>query len=99
MVWKLLLDYFENSIFERLICSWLMPALWPSLAYSIGGKAHTEKTSPTDRSYCSKKLTATHAKNVAPKLEMYAAYHLIVKNDSYLCPRKFTLRADDQALS
>ena len=30
---------------------------------------------------------------------MYAAYHFIVKNHSYLCPRKFTLRVDNQALS
>ena len=30
---------------------------------------------------------------------MYAAYYFIVKNHSYLCPRKFTLRVDNQALS
>ena len=46
-----------------------------------------------------KKLTATRAKYGAPQLEMYAAYHFIVKNHSYLCPRKFTLRVDTQALS
>ena len=36
--------------------------------------------------YGSKKLTAIQAKYGAPKLEMYAAYHFIVKNYSYLCP-------------
>ena len=30
---------------------------------------------------------------------MYAAHHCIVKNHSYLCLRKFTLRVDNQALS
>ena len=40
--------------------------------------------------YGSKKLTTTQAKYGAPKLKMYAAYHFIVKNHSYLCPRKFT---------
>ena len=30
---------------------------------------------------------------------MYDAHHFIVKNDSYHCPRKFTLRVDNQALS
>ena len=30
---------------------------------------------------------------------MFAAYYFIVKNHSYLCPRKFTLRVDNQALS
>ena len=49
--------------------------------------------------YGRKKLTATQAKYGAPKLEMYAAYHFIVKNHSYLCPRTFTLRVDNQALS
>ena len=29
---------------------------------------------------------------------MYAAYYFILKNHSYLCPRKFTLRVDNQAL-
>ena len=48
--------------------------------------------------YGSKNLTATQAKYGAPKLEMHAAYHFIVKNHSYLCPRKFTLRVDNQAL-
>ena len=47
----------------------------------------------------SKKLTSTQAKYGAPKLEMYAAYYFILKNHSYLCPRKFTLRVDNQALS
>ena len=30
---------------------------------------------------------------------MFAAYYFIVKNHRYLCPRKFTLRVDNQALS
>ena len=30
---------------------------------------------------------------------MFAAYYFIVKYHSYLCPRKFTLRVDNQALS
>ena len=47
--------------------------------------------------YGSKKLTATQAKYGAPKLELHAAYHFIVKNHSYLCPRNF--RVDNQALS
>ena len=49
--------------------------------------------------YGSKKLTAMQAKYGAPKPELYAAYHFIVKNHSYLCPRKFTLGVDNQALS
>ena len=49
--------------------------------------------------YGSKKLTTTQAKYGAPKLEMFAAYYFIVKNHSYLCLRKFTLRVDNQALS
>ena len=47
----------------------------------------------------SKKLTTTQAKYCAPKHEMYAAHHFILKYHSYLCPRKFTLRVDNQALS
>ena len=49
--------------------------------------------------YGSKKLTTTQAKYGAPKLEMFAAYYFILKNHIYLCPRKFTLRVDNQALS
>ena len=30
---------------------------------------------------------------------MYAAYYFILRNHSYLCPRKFTLRVDNQALA
>ena len=47
----------------------------------------------------SKKLTSTQAKYGAPKLEFYAAYYFILKNHSYLCPRNFKLRVDNQALS
>ena len=46
----------------------------------------------------SKKLTSPQAKYCAPKLEMYAAYYFILRNHSSLCPRKFTLRVDNQAL-
>ena len=49
--------------------------------------------------YGSKKLNATQAKDGAPKLELYAAYYFILKNHSYLCPRKVTLRVDNQALA
>ena len=49
--------------------------------------------------YGSKKLTANQAKHGAPKQETYAAYHFIVKNHSYRCPRKFTLTVNNQALS
>ena len=73
-------------------------------AVAISGILHQWQGPPGERRlrpilYGSKKLTATKAKYGAPKLEMYAAYHLIVKNHSYLCPRKFTLRVDNQALS
>ena len=44
-------------------------------------------------------MNVTQAKYGAPKLEMYAAYYFILKNHSYLCARKFTLRVDNQALS
>ena len=73
-------------------------------AVAISGILHQWQGQPGERRlrpivYGSKKLTATQAKYGAPKLEMYAAYHFIVKNHSYLCPRKFTLRVDNQALS
>ena len=71
---------------------------------AISGILHRWQSPPGERRlrpivYGTKKLTATQAKYGAPKLEMYAAYHFIVKNHSYLCPRKFTLRVDNQALS
>ena len=73
-------------------------------AVAISGILHQWQGPPRERRlrpivYGSKKLTATQAKYRAPKLEMYAAYHFIVKNHSYVCPRKFTLRVDNQALS
>ena len=73
-------------------------------AVAISGILHQWQGLPGERRlrpilYGSKKLTATQAKYGAPKLEMYAAYHFIVKNHSYLCPRKFTLRVDNQTLS
>ena len=73
-------------------------------AVAISGILHQWQGPPGGRRYRpivfgSKKLTATQAKYGAPKLEMYAAYHFIVKNHSYLCPWKFTLRVDIQALS
>ena len=73
-------------------------------AVAISGILHQWQGPPGERRlspilYGSKKLTATQAKYGAPELEMYAAYHFIVKNHSYRCPRKFTLRVDNQALS
>ena len=73
-------------------------------AVAISGILHQWQGPPGERRlhpilHGSKKLTATKAKYGAPKLEMYAAFHFIVKNHSYLCPRKFTLRVDNQALS
>ena len=73
-------------------------------AVAIAGILHQWQGPPGDRRlkpivYGSKKLTTTQAKYGAPKLEMFAAYYFIVKNHSYLCPRKFTLRVDNQALS
>ena len=71
---------------------------------AISGILHQWQGPPGQRRlrpnvYGIKKLTTTLAKYGAPKLEMYAAYYFIVKNHSYLCPRKFTLRVDNQALS
>ena len=73
-------------------------------AVAISGILHQWQGAPGERRlrpiiYGSKKLTTTQAKNGAPKLEMFAAYYFIVKNHSYLCPRKFTLRVDNQALA
>ena len=73
-------------------------------AVAISGILHQWQGPPGERRlrpifYGSKKLTTTQAKYGARKLEMYAAYYFIVKNHSYLCPRKFTLRVDNQALS
>ena len=73
-------------------------------AVAISGILHQWQGAPGERrlrpiTYGSKKLTTTQAKYGAPKLEMFAAYYFIVKNHSYLCPRKFTLRVDNQALS
>ena len=71
---------------------------------AISGILHQWQGPPESRKlrpivFGSKKLTSTQAKYGAPKLEMYAAYYFILKNHSYLCPRKFTLRVDNQALS
>ena len=73
-------------------------------AVAISGILHQWQGAPGERRlrpiiYGSKKLTSTQAKYGAPKLEMFAAYYFIVKNHSYLCPRKFTLRVDNQAPS
>ena len=73
-------------------------------AVAISGILHQWQGPPGERRlrlivYGSKKLTTTQAKYGAPKLEMFAAYYFIVKNHCYLCPRKFTLRVDNQALS
>ena len=71
---------------------------------AISGILHQWQGPPESRKlrpivYGSKKLTSTQAKYGAPKLEMYAAYYFNLKNHSYLCPRKFTLKIDNQALS
>ena len=71
---------------------------------AISGILHQWQGPPESRKlrpivFGSKKLTSTQAKYGAPKLEMYAAYYFILKNHSYLCPRKSTLRVDNQALS
>ena len=73
-------------------------------AVAISGILHQWQGPPGERRlkpivYGSKKLKTTQAKYGAPKLEMFAAYYFIVKYHSYLCPRKFTLRVDNQALS
>ena len=75
-----------------------------SSSVAISGILHQWQGPPGQRRlrpivYGSKKLTTTQAKYGARKLEMYAAYHFIVKNHSYLCPLKFTLRIDNQVLS
>ena len=73
-------------------------------AVAISGILHQWQGPPGERRlrpivYGSKKLTTTQAKYGPPKLEMFAAYYFIVKNHSYLSPRKFTLGVDNQALS
>ena len=73
-------------------------------AVAISGILHQWQGAPGERRlrpiiYGSKKLTITQAKYGAPKLEMFAAYYFILEYHSYLCPRKFTLRVDNQALS
>ena len=73
-------------------------------AVAISGILHQWQGAPGERRlrpiiYGSKKLTTTQAKYGAPKLEMFDAYYFILKYHSYLCPRKFTLRVDNQALS
>ena len=73
-------------------------------AVAISGILHQWQGPPGERRlrpivYGSKKLTTTQAKYGAPKLEMFAANYFILKNHSYLCPQKFTLRVDNQALS
>ena len=72
---------------------------------AISGILHQWQGAPGERRlrpmiiYGSKNLTTTQAKYGAPKLEMFAAYYFILKYHSYLCPQKFTLRVDNQALS
>ena len=71
---------------------------------AISGILHQRHGPPGDRRlrpivYGNKKLTATQAKYGAQKMEMYAAYHFIVKNRRYLGARKFTLILKNQALS
>ena len=71
---------------------------------AISGILHQWQGPPENRklrpiAFGSKKLTPTQTKYGAPKLEMYAAYCFILKNHSSLCPSKFLLRVDNQALS
>ena len=73
-------------------------------AAAISGILHQWQGPPGDRRlrtivYGSKKLTVAQANTSAPKLEMFAAYHFIIQNHSCLCPQKFTLWVDNQALS
>ena len=73
-------------------------------AVAIAGILHQEqewegKTVLRPIHYGSKTLTQTQMKYGAPKLEMLAAYYFIDKFHSYLTPRKFILRVDNQALS
>ena len=79
-----------------------MIAAWQYQVFLTSGKDPliTEKLQPIV--FGSKKLTPTQAKYEAPKLEMYiktAAYNFIRKIHSYLCPQKFTLRVDNQAVA
>ena len=46
-----------------------------------------------------KKLIPLQAKYGASKLETYNAHYYNMKNHSYLCPRKFTLRVNNQDLA
>ena len=73
-------------------------------AVVISGILHQRQGFPGEQrlrtnSYCSKKLSATKANHGALMLEMNAANYFIAKIHSYLCPGKFTLRVDNQALS
>ena len=73
-------------------------------AVAIAGILHQEqehegKTVLKPIHYGSKTLTHTQMKYGAPKLEMLAAYFFIDKFHSYLAPKKFVLRVDNQALS
>ena len=67
---------------------------------AISGTLHQRQGHPGERRlkpivYDGKQPTATQAEYGAPKLKMYAAYHFIVKNHSYFCLRKCTLRVDN----
>ena len=73
-------------------------------AVAIAGILHQEqewegKTVLRPIHYGSKTLSRTQMKYGAPELELLAAYFFVDKLHSYLAPRKFTLRVDNQALS
>jgi len=73
-------------------------------AVAIAGILHQEqehegRTILRPIHYGSKTLSQTQMKYGAPKLEMFAAYYFVDKFHSYLAPRKFILRVDNQALS
>ena len=67
-------------------------------AVAFSGILHQWQGPPGERCllsivYGSKNFTAIQAKYGAPKTEMYAINHFIVKNQIF-CPREFTLIVD-----
>ena len=75
-----------------------------SSGVAISGILHQWQRPPESKRlrpviFGSKKLTTMQAMYGAPKLEMYATDQFKLKYHSCLCPRKFTMRVDNQALS
>ena len=75
-----------------------MLVMSPSLASSTSGKAHLESDLYVQYSMVARSSPLRRL-NTERLNWKYAAYHFIVKNHSYLCPRNFTMRVDNQALS